>query len=217
MSTNNTIAQQNDPHELLEVFDAAGRATGVAKSRAAIHIDGDWHQAFHCWILRPGPRVVLQRRSSVKDTFPDCWDAAAAGHWRFGETAAAAAREIAEELGLDVQFADLQYVGRERLARRFTSGLIDREYHQVYVLHWAAPLVSYRPDPTEVNAVGAFASGDLLRLLGGKISSISTVEAIQVADDGAVSTAVFEVQRQEVVPYSVARVRRILGSAKLIR
>src|SRR3979411_2930758 len=92
--------QQNDPTELLEVFDAAGRPTGRAKSRAAVHVDGDWHQAFHCWIVRPGPQVVLQRPAPTKDPFPSSWDAAAAGHWRFGETPEQAAREIAEELGL---------------------------------------------------------------------------------------------------------------------
>jgi len=216
VSTNNTIAQQNDPHELLEVFDAAGRPTGVAKPRAAIHIDGDWHQAFHCWILRPGPEVVLQRRALTKDTFAGCWDAAAAGHWRFGETPLQAAREISEELGLAVGFELLRYRGRERLARRFANGLIDREHHQVYALQLDVSLLRYRPDPHEVSAVGAFAAADLLALLGGKISRVSTVEAVRVADDGAVSPAVFEVLRQDVVPYSVARVRRILGSAKLI-
>src|SRR5438132_4311598 len=100
--------RQNDAAEVLEVFDASGAATGRAKSRAAIHLDGDWHLAFHCWILRRGGQeVVLQRRSLGKDTFPGERDAAAAGHWRFGESAAEAAREIAEELGIHVRFEEL--------------------------------------------------------------------------------------------------------------
>src|SRR5919199_2537734 len=138
---------QNDPSELLEVFDPSGRPTGRARSRAAVHLDGDWHLAFHCWILRRSRQeIVLQRRSALKDTFPLCWDAAAAGHWRFGESAEEAAREIAEELGLDVPFSLLRRVGREREERAFASGLIDREFHDVYVLEWDAPLSSYRPD-----------------------------------------------------------------------
>src|SRR5436190_21555840 len=119
MSRNNIVTQQNDPHELLEVFDAAGRPTGRAKARSAMHLDGDWHQAFHCWIVRSGPELVLQRRALDKDTFAGYWDAAAAGHWRFGEQAAEAAREIEEELGISVPFAELHFAGRERLARRF--------------------------------------------------------------------------------------------------
>ena len=206
MSRNNIVTQQNDPHELLEVFDAAGRPTGIAKARSAMHLDGDWHQAFHCWIVRPGPEIVLQRRALDKDTFAGCWDAAAAGHWRFGETAAEAAREIEEELGLAVPFAELHFAGRERLARRFDNGLIDREHHQVYVLCSSLPLSEYRPDPREVSAVAAFRAGDLVALLAGRSVSIRSVES----NEGVA----FEVSREQVVPYSVARIRRILGSAR---
>src|SRR4051812_43942102 len=205
MSRNNIVTQQNDPHELLEVFDAAGRATGTAKTRAAIHLDGDWHQAFHCWVVRPGPEIVLQRRALDKDTFPGYWDAAAAGHWRFGETAAEAAREIEEELGLSVAFADLHFAGRERLARRFDNGLVDREHHQVYVLCSSLPLSAYRPDSREVSAVAAFRADAVLALLAGAAETMRSVEA---SNGGS-----FEVSRAQVVPYSVARIRRILRSA----
>src|SRR5690348_119494 len=109
------LVQQNDPSEMLEVLDPDGRATGRALTRAEIHIRGEWHRAFHCWIVRDGGRqVVLQRRSLAKDTYPGRWDAAAAGHWRFGESAEQAAREIEEELGLSVPFEALAYRGLER-------------------------------------------------------------------------------------------------------
>src|SRR5437879_1674174 len=160
--------QQNDPAELLEVFDASGQPTGLARSRAAIHLNGDWHQAFHCWILRhSGREVLLQRRSLAKDTFAGCWDAAAAGHWRFGETAAQAARQIAEELGIEADFEQLVYRGRERIARRFANGLTDREFHQVYVLESDLPLAAYHPDPSEVIGLAAFSVADLISLRTG--------------------------------------------------
>jgi isopentenyldiphosphate isomerase len=204
-----TGVQQNDPTELLEVFDAQGNPTGAPKTRSAIHLDGDWHQAFHCWIVRAGPEIVLQRRSLTKDTFAGFWDAAAAGHWRFGESAPEAAREIAEELGLDVPFARLRHVARERLARRFANGLIDREFHQVYVLEWNAPLTTYRPDPSEVMAVAAFSA----RALVSK-ERIKATDAIRVASDGTVSKIEVEIRRDEMVPYSSARLRRLLKSAR---
>jgi isopentenyldiphosphate isomerase len=204
--------QQNDPEELLEVFDADGRATGRARTRSAIHLEGDWHRAFHCWILRGGAEVVLQRRSLRKDTFAGCWDAAAAGHWRFGESAAEAAREIAEELGLAVPFAALRYRGRERAARVFPNGLIDREFHEVYVLVDERPLREYRPDPSEVIGLAAFPGAELIRLAAGKVGSVVAAEAVRVEPDGSVVSAVVSVMRQDVVPYSAARLRRtILG------
>lgn len=206
--------QQNDPEELLEVFDAAGRGTGRARSRAAVHLDGDWHQAFHCWIVRRGGQeVVLQRRALVKDTFGGLWDAAAAGHWRAGERPEEAAREIAEELGLDISFAELVYRGRERASRRFASGLTDREHHQVYVLSDDRPLTEYRPDPREVIGLAAFPAAGLLDLVAGRQAAVAAVEAVSVGIDGRLSNVKVVVERTELVPYSAARLRRMLRRA----
>jgi isopentenyldiphosphate isomerase len=204
--------QQNDPTELLEVFDAAGHPTGVARTRAEIHLNGDWHQAFHCWIVRRhGQEVVMQRRSLSKDTFGGCWDAAAAGHWRFGETAEQASREIAEELGLHVSFDLLTYRGREVLSRQFDNGLIDREHHQVYVLELDAPLTTYRPDPDEVIGLAAFPTASLLALLDRTLTRVAASEAITVSASGAVTPTPVEVGAADLVPYSAARLRRMLG------
>ncbi|MCA1645563.1 MAG: NUDIX domain-containing protein [Chloroflexi bacterium] len=203
---------QNDPTELLEVFDAAGKPTGRSSPRAAVHLDGDWHQAFQCWILRRGGQeVVLQRRSLVKDTFPGCWDAAAAGHWRFGETAAEAAREVAEELGLQVNFADLVYRGREPTEHHLPNGLIDREHHQVYVLELDKPLMDYQPDPSEVIGLAAFAAEDLLALVEGRLAQTRPTDCVAVGTDGALQPTQPTVTRAQLVPYSGHQLRRILG------
>jgi isopentenyldiphosphate isomerase len=199
--------QQNDPTELLEVFDEAGNPTGRAKQRAAIHLDGDWHQAFHCWIVRGQPgaeEFVLQRRSLLKDTYPGCWDAAAAGHWRFGETAEEAAREIAEELGLEVSFGQLEFRGRERAFSRFPNGLIDREWHQVYVLNSDQPLDLYRPDPREVIGLAAFPARGLIELAAGTREVLDATESV-----GAPNV---RVHKEDVVPYSSARLQRLIKS-----
>jgi isopentenyldiphosphate isomerase len=211
VSSDNTNLQQNDPAELLEVFDSAGNPTGRAKSRAAVHLDGDWHQAFHCWIVRPGPEIVLQRRAVSKDTFGGFWDASAAGHWRFGESPQEAARELAEELGLDVPFDRLRFRRRERMARRFANGLLDREHHQVYVLECVKPLMSYRPDPREVTAVAAIRARDLLALAAGKVHRARAVEAVSVSGSGEVAPLEVTIERYQLVPYSRARLRRLLN------
>jgi isopentenyldiphosphate isomerase len=206
--------QQNDPTELLEIFDRSGKPTGKARTRAEIHRAGDWHLAFHCWILRRGGKeVVLQRRSLRKDTFPGCWDAAAAGHWRFGESPAEAAREIAEELGIDVDFNRLVYRGRERSSRhRMPNGLIDRELHEVYVLHDDRPLSVYRPDVAEVIGLAAFEVADVIALATGRLARGNASEAVVVNTDGSLTRSVVTVSRADLVPYSAARLRRTLGS-----
>jgi isopentenyldiphosphate isomerase len=210
-----SLVEQNDPSELLEVFDARGRPTGRARPRGAVHHDGDWHQAFHCWVLRTGTtsgrEIVLQQRSLHKDTFPSHWDATAAGHWRFGETPEQAAREIAEELGIQVPFSELRYVGRERAARQFTNGLIDREHHQVYVLDdLCLPLTSYRPDPAEVAGLAAVPARELIELVRGRRERVSATEAVRVAASGALQATALGLRREDLVPYSAARLRRLL-------
>jgi isopentenyldiphosphate isomerase len=208
------VVQQNDPTELLEVFTAEGEPTGIAKSRAAIHLDGDWHVAFHCWIVRrdgPGEEVVLQRRSLLKDTFAGCWDAAAAGHWRFGESPAEAAREIEEELGLDVPFSALRYRGRERGQRSFPNGLTDRELHEVYLLRDDRPLSAYRPEPSEVIGLAAFRIADLSHVISGRADRGNATEAVRVNSDGSLMPTIVSVRASDLVPYSAARLRRTLG------
>jgi isopentenyldiphosphate isomerase len=206
--------QQNDPTELLEIFTSDGQPTGMAKTRAAIHVEGDWHLAFHCWIMRDGGRqVVLQRRSLVKDTFAGKWDAAAAGHWRFGESAAQAAREIEEELGLDVAFEALTYRARERSVRQFPNGLTDRELHDVYVLDDDRPLTDYRPDPGEVIGLAAFAIADLVALAEGISAEAQALGAVRVVDAGLLEPITLRVTREDLVPYSADRLRRTFGTS----
>ncbi len=206
------MVQQNDPREMLEVFDAAGRATGVAKTRAAIHLDGDWHLAFHCWILRKnGREIVLQRRSLQKDTFAGLWDATAAGHWRFGEVAAEAAREIEEELGITVPFESLRYRGRERASRQFPNGLTDREFHEVYTLQDDRSLGEYRPNSLEVSGLAAFPTSEVIALADGDVGDLEASEAVMVDASGNVFPCRVVLTRENAVPYSGARLRRTVG------
>ena len=205
--------QQNDPTELLEVFDADGNPSGRAKPRAAIHLDGDWHQAFHCWILRGPPgleEIVLQRRSLARTRSTGCWDATAAGHWRFGETAEQAAREIAEELGLDVSFGQLAFRGTEQAIGQFPNGLVDREHHRVYVLRCDLPLDAYRPDPLEVSGLAAFDARALIDLVAGNLPLLDASEAVRVAASGTVKPRNSRIRKADLVPYSAARLQRLL-------
>lgn len=209
---------QNDPTELLEVYDVHGQPTGTGLTRGEVHRRGVWHLAFHCWVVRAGavgPEVVLQRRSAAKDTFPLYWDASAAGHWRMGEQLEDAAREIEEELGLRVPVSALVPLGRERTSRRHPNGLIDRELHAVHLLRWQAPLVSYDPSREEVSALAAFGLEDVERLAGGRLGEVVAREAVEVTPAGLRSVDA-RMRREEFVPYSAARLRRLARGARAL-
>src|SRR3954466_4891414 len=95
--------------ELLDVFDDRGWHVGV-KRRDAVHRDGDWHLAFHLWVVRPDG-VLLQRRASTKSSWPSFLDASAAGHLLAGEAIQDGLREAEEELGTVYVFDDLEPLG----------------------------------------------------------------------------------------------------------
>ncbi|HEX3722151.1 MAG TPA: NUDIX domain-containing protein, partial [Nitrolancea sp.] len=97
------VHSASPPDELFDVLNADGTPTGEVKRRADVHGDGDWHRAFHLWIVRRTEtgrcEVLFQRRSSRKDTWPNRLDIAVGGHYGAGETIKDVVREIDEELG----------------------------------------------------------------------------------------------------------------------
>ena len=118
---------------MLEVLDEAGLPTGALKARAAIHRDGDWHRAFHLWVMHPDGHVLLQRRSAQKDLAGGKVDVSVAGHLRPGETLLDILREAEEEIGLALRPGDLDFLETIRSVRRYPSGEVDREFQDVYV------------------------------------------------------------------------------------
>lgn len=206
-----------DPDELLEVFamtrGGVARATGLAKTRAAIHHDGDWHLAFFCWIMRKSDggddiEVVLQKRAPHKDVWPDRFDASAAGHVRFGESTAEASREIEEELGLHVEPSALEPLARHHQEHVHDSGLVDREIHDLHLLRCDAPLASYRPGP-EVTALTAVPIDAVVELVAGRRASIATTLVRAGAADQRI-----ELRRSDLVPYDVEYWERLAQSGR---
>lgn len=192
-------AATTDPDELLEVFDKQGRPTGRAQSRRIVHEKGLWHLAFFCWIVTSAGNVVLQRRAAWKDVWPDRFDASAAGHVRFGENLAQAARELDEELGLTVDVAALEPVMRHRQEHVHPNGLVDREIHDVYLLRCDRRLEDYRPGPevSGLTSVPLRALVELAQRTRGEIpATLVTFDAAHRA-----TRAPIVLLRDDLVPY----------------
>jgi isopentenyldiphosphate isomerase len=204
-----------DPDEVLEVYDPHGRPTGLAKRRGEIHCDGDWHLAFFCWIVRGGPRgaeLVLQKRSSLKDVWPERFDASAAGHVHFGETRGAALREVAEELGLAIAEADLAPLPRHRQEHRHPNGIVDREHHDLNLVRCDLPFEAYRPNPAEVAGLVALAADDLADLAEGRRASIDT-ELVKFDAAWRAQRSPLRLRRTDLVPYDVGYHRGLAREA----
>ncbi|MFO8150831.1 MAG: NUDIX domain-containing protein, partial [Trueperaceae bacterium] len=108
----------DDAGEVLDLLDEHGDPTGEVKRRADVHRDGDWHRAFHLWVMHPDGYVLLQRRSRTKDLAAGKVDVSVGGHLRAGEIWLDALREAEEEIGLTLGPGDVDLARREVLGPR---------------------------------------------------------------------------------------------------
>jgi 16S rRNA (adenine1518-N6/adenine1519-N6)-dimethyltransferase len=114
------LTRAYDPHPLkdtaqssAEEFDVVNEADEVIgrAPRGEVHAKGLMHRAVHVLVFNRRRELFLQKRSRLKDVHPGTWDSSAAGHLEPGEAyAAAAQRELAEELGIEE--AELQQAGK---------------------------------------------------------------------------------------------------------
>jgi 16S rRNA (adenine1518-N6/adenine1519-N6)-dimethyltransferase len=95
-------------HEMFDVVNEGNEVTGQAP-RGDVHAKNLRHRAVHVFVLNKHGELWLQLRSHLKDVHPLRWDSSAAGHLDAGESyAAAAVRELQEELGIE---AATEHVG----------------------------------------------------------------------------------------------------------
>lgn len=141
-------------------------SAGTTKARKQVHRDGDWHRSVHVWVVDlKRQEVVLQQRSPNKDTFPNRWDISAAGHIENGaDSRETAARELAEELGMD---ASTLTESSSEEQQQSSSGLVfaftcpaEQEpwggcnaYEDVYFLHRDKESCQFSIGEAEVTAV----------------------------------------------------------------
>lgn len=139
-----TAADRADnPDEILDLVDADDRVIGTVRKVATETDPSLVHREIAILVHRAG-ELLWQLRSAAKTVMPLTWDVACAGHVGAGEAPAAAARrELREELGLDVDLIALE----RRLVRA------PNETYFAYV--FAAAPVGVEPviDPDEVAAI----------------------------------------------------------------
>lgn len=99
-------------NELFDILDNNGQPTGRVCTRQYAHENGIFHRTAHIWLIADGKNVLLQKRSSQKDCFPDCYDISSAGHLTAGtDYIEGAVRELSEELGINASPSQLRLIG----------------------------------------------------------------------------------------------------------
>jgi isopentenyldiphosphate isomerase len=185
--------------ELLDVVDEHGRRLGV-KRRGDVHRDGDWHLAFHLWVVR-GDGVLLQRRARDKSSWPGYLDASAAGHLLAGETVQDGLREVQEELGAVYAFADLEPLGVHRVVDGDRSGVANRELQHVFAVRDDRALEAWTAfDRVEVDGLVLVAHDGFARLAAAAAAGRDDGTAVTATAWDGTRGAAIPVTAEELVP-----------------
>lgn len=156
--------------ERLDVLTKSGEKTGISKPRGEVHRDGDYHRAVHVWIFAESTQqLLLQRRSSCKDSWPDLWDISSAGHISAGDSSfITARRELEEELGVTLpkDAFELIFVFLQECVTN-NGKFINNEYNDVFLVTTIdpIPLEAFTLQETEVSAVKYIAYDEYKSLL----------------------------------------------------
>ena len=136
--------------EYIDIVDQNNNPTGEVKEKLQAHEDGNFHRTAHIWIINDKKELLLQKRSATKKSHPNCWDISGAGHIRAGESVIdGAIRELKEELGVEVEEKDLEYIA----TIKSTKNPKNMEFGYVYLLKCNNQVEEYIFEDNEVSEV----------------------------------------------------------------
>ena len=149
---------QDHSSERFEIVDDGDRVIGTAWRHECHGNPALAHRTAHVVVRSGDGRLLLQKRSLVKDIQPGRWDTAVGGHLHLGETYEdAARREMTEEIGLD---------GRLPLTHLFDARLrnpIESEHVRVFGVTHDGPFV---PQDDEVDELRFWTAAEVDQAMG---------------------------------------------------
>lgn len=159
--------------EYVDIYDERMKSLGKIPKKEA-HLNGAWHKSIHCWIVRSdatGQYVIFQKRSANKKAFPNFLDISAAGHYQAGEHLEDGVREIVEELGVEVTFEQLKYLGIKFDVYK-DEVIFNKEFCETFLYQDNRKLMQYSIDCEEVTGLVQVKIQDGLDLFSNKVDSI---------------------------------------------
>lgn len=140
----------DEPVELVDIVDDDDCVVGTV-TRAEMRARRLRHRAVAVVVVDAVGRVLVHRRSDDKDVWPGRWDLAAGGVVAAGESYVEAAhRELAEELGFEVEADAMTFV----TAGRYVDDDVD-EVAQVFRVEHPGPFHFADGEITEARFVAA--------------------------------------------------------------
>lgn len=149
--------------ELIDIVDENGNYTGKTCLKSEAHKHGYFHPTIHVWLYTSNKQILLQKRAPTKKVFPGLWDISVAGHIAAGENIKiAAVREIKEEIGFDVLPENLHKIGTRKHMVNHSNGIIDNEFHHVFIAELTVPVQELKLQEEEVADLKLFSLETIL-------------------------------------------------------
>ena len=148
--------------EYVDILNDNGKETGEIITKKEAHKTGKWHRAVHIWIISEDKKcILLQKRCSDKNLFPNMWDISVGGHVSSGEdTLVAAKRELSEELGLNPDSYKFEYV--DVIKEKFVDGdIVSNEFVTIYKIINNVNISSIKLQKEEVSEARWFTKSEL--------------------------------------------------------
>ncbi|WP_299120947.1 NUDIX domain-containing protein [uncultured Tenacibaculum sp.] len=150
--------------ELIDIVDEFGNYTGKTCLKSEAHKFGYFHPTVHIWIYTSNQQILLQKRALTKKVFPGLWDISVAGHVAAGENIEEAAlREVSEEIGFSIAPENLYKIGTRKHMVNHANGIIDNEFHHVYITKLTVPIHQLKIQEEEVDELKLFELKTLLK------------------------------------------------------
>jgi isopentenyl-diphosphate delta-isomerase len=165
-------ADYNDPDEPLAIVTEEDVECGKAP-RALVHRLRLLHRAVHVLVFAPDGRLIIQKRSKLKDMHPLHWECVG-GHLAPGENYRdAGVREVHEELGATPQRLEF-------LAKLPAGPETGYEFIEAYRAEVAPPV---HPNPEEIAEVRALTVDELRAMIaaGGELFSPPFLQTLKAA------------------------------------
>jgi isopentenyldiphosphate isomerase len=143
--------------EILDILSADGTPTGTTALKSEAHFQGLYHQTVHIWFFTDDLKILLQKRASVKEIFPNLWDVSVAGHIGAGEKIETAAiREVKEEIGLSILAENLVKIGLRKDEIVHPNGILDNEFKHLFLCKLDKTISELTRQPEEVDDLQLF-------------------------------------------------------------
>lgn len=155
--------------EYFNIYNKYGEKTDKIIERNEAHRDGICHRVIHLWILNMNNELLIQQRSSNKESGANLWHVSVGGHIDAYESIESTLiRETKEELGLNISHLmdSIVYLySFNECTIEHDGDYIDNEIYDVFVLKADFDLSQVTAQEEEVQAVKYIKYDDFRRIV----------------------------------------------------